>query len=291
MRVALVASSSTSTNAALARAGGAAWDVLAPSEAIAALTAGDVAVGRLDVLPTLDGVDEGLWVLNALEARGVTVLNGPSALLPAHDKLLTARLLARAGLPHPMTRLHTLGAPLPSMTGSAVVKPRFGSWGRDVVCCDDPTALAAHLDSLVDRDWFRRHGALVQALVPPRGYDLRIVVAGGHATGAVIRVSRDGEWRTNVALGATRLPTTPPPDATALAVAAARAVGAELVGVDLLPTPAGGWTVLELNGAVEFTTDYAQRHDVFGTTAQRLKVRASELSSGPRGEVPALAAR
>ena len=42
---------------------------------------------------------------------------------------------------------------------------------------------------------------------------------------------------------------------TALAVAAARAVGAELVGVDLLPTPAGGWTVLELNGAVEFTTD------------------------------------
>lgn len=49
--------------------------------------------------------------------------------------------------------------------------------------------------------------------------------------------------------------------------------------------------MLELNGAVEFTTDYAQRHDVFGTTAQRLKVRASELSSGPRGEVPALAAR
>ena len=289
MRVALVASSSTSTNAALARAGGAAWDVLAPSEAIAALTAGDVAVGRLDVLPTLDGVDEGLWVLNALEARGVTVLNGPSALLPAHDKLLTARLLARAGLPHPMTRLHTLGAPLPSMTGSAVVKPRFGvGLGRRVLRRPDGTRRAPRL--LVDRDWFRRHDACAST-VPPRGYDLRIVVAGGHATGAVIRVSRDGEWRTNVALGATRLPTTPPPDATALAVAAARAVGAELVGVDLLPTPAGGWTVLELNGAVEFTTDYAQRHDVFGTTAQRLKVRASELSSGPRGEVPALAAR
>ena len=291
MRFALIASRATPTNAALVRAGGAAWDVLAPSEALATLGPGDVAVGRLDVLPTLDGVDEGLWALGELEARGVVVLNGLAGVLPTHDKLLTSRLLARAGLPHPWTRLHTYGARPPCISGSVVVKPRFGSWGRDVACCDSSAALAAHLDSLVDRDWFRRQGALIQALVPPRGYDLRIVVAGGHVVGAVIRVSPDGEWRTNVALGATRLATTPPLQATELAVAAARAAGAELVGIDLLPTPDGGWSILELNGAVEFNEEYARSHDVFHATTSRLTRRAIELSHVTPRAVPALAAR
>jgi [lysine-biosynthesis-protein LysW]---L-2-aminoadipate ligase len=277
MRVALIASSKTPTNVALARAGGATWDVLAPAAALGILAAGDIAIGRLDVLPTLDGIDKGLWVLGALEARGITVLNGPGALLPMHDKLLTSRLLVRAGLPHPSTRLHLHDAPPPCVAGSVVVKPRFGSWGRDIVRCDNAASLAVHLDSLVDRDWFRRHGALVQTLVPPRGYDLRIVVAAGRVVGAVIRVSPDGEWRTNVSLGAKRVATTAPPEAASLAVAAAQAVGAELVGVDLLPTPRGGWTILELNGAVEFNEDYARRRDVFRATAALLTSRAADL--------------
>ena len=41
-----------------------------------------------------------------------------------------------------------------------------------------------------------------------------------------------------------------------LAVRASRAVGADLVGVDLLPLPDGGYTVLELNAAVDFSPEY-----------------------------------
>ncbi len=63
---------------ALGRAagGGERWRLLAPAEALAALRPGDVALGRLDVLETRDGVDDGLWALGELEARGVRVLNG-----------------------------------------------------------------------------------------------------------------------------------------------------------------------------------------------------------------------
>jgi hypothetical protein len=43
-----------------------------------------------------------------------------------------------------------------------------------------------------------------------------------------------------------------------------------LVGVDLLPTAAGGWVVAELNGAVEFTSDYAPYSDVFAETTLAL---------------------
>jgi glutathione synthase/RimK-type ligase-like ATP-grasp enzyme len=48
----------------------------------------------------------------------------------------------------------------------------------------------------------------------------------------------------------------PPPDACALALRAAAACALDLVGVDLLPGNEG-LVVIELNGAADFTRDYA----------------------------------
>ena len=274
MRIAVVAQTSTLANEALARVGchGATWCEMTPAEALAELGPGDAAVGRIDVLPTLDGVDDGIWALGALAARGVTVLNGAPALLAAHDKLLTARLLRRAGLPHPRTRLIAGERPVSPLRPPVVVKPRFGSWGLAVEKCEDEASLTALLAGLPDEPWYRAHGALVQELVPPLGFDLRIVVAHDHVIGAISRIAAPGEWRTNVALGAERRAAIPPPDACALALAAARATGAALVGVDLLPDGRGRWTVAEINGAVEFNAQYALAPgaDPFAEAAFRL---------------------
>jgi RimK family alpha-L-glutamate ligase len=269
---ALVAHRESDTNRALAAALPGAAAILSPDAALSRLRAGDVALGRLDVRPTLDGVERGLWALGELAQRGVVVLNPPSALLTAHDKLLTARALVRAGLPHPRTRLVLPGEPV-AAEPPVVVKPRFGSWGGDVVLCRDTAELERTLGRLWERPWAAQ-GALVQELVPPVGYDLRVVVAAGCVVGAVRRRAAPGEWRTNVALGGRREPVTPPAEACALAVAAAAAADADLVGVDMLPA-GDSWIVLELNGAVDFTRAYAREHDVFAAVAQGL-VAASE---------------
>lgn len=286
MQVALVARAATPTNLALAAAAprGVSFEILEPEQALATLGRGDAALGRLDVLPTLDGVDDGLWALGSLAASEVRTLNRASALLAAHDKLLTARLLQRAGLPHPHTRLLSPGERLPELRPPLVVKPRFGSWGTDVARFDDPAALRRHVRELELRPWFRAHGALVQELVPVQGRDLRVVVAGGVVVGAIERVAARGEWRTNVALGAERRPVEPPPLACMLATSAAAAAGADLVGVDLLPDGQGGWTVLELNGAVEFTVEYGLDRDPFVAAAweiARLSLGCPEGPSGP----------
>jgi RimK family alpha-L-glutamate ligase len=274
MAVALVAHRRTPTNVALAAAPGV--EVLPPDRALRTLVEGDVAIGRLDVSAGLDGIEVGLWELARLEGSGVRVLNRPGALVAAHDKLATARALAAAGVPHPATVQITApssGVPIPP---PVVVKPRFGSWGRDVVLCRDVAELRGCLLELAERPWFRTHGALVQELVPPQGQDLRLVVAGGSVVGAVRRIAAAGEWRTNVALGATREPVSPPPEACALAVAAAKAIEGDLVGIDLLPLPGGGFVVLELNGAVEFNHQYAlEGEDVFARTLAEL-LRADE---------------
>jgi RimK family alpha-L-glutamate ligase len=237
--------------------------VVSPAQAIARLRPGDIALGRLDVLPTLDGVEPGLWALERLTAAGVTVLNGRRTLVAAHDKLTTAAALFGAHVPHPRTAHVAAWKPLPELEPPIVFKPRFGSWGQDVVRCDDEESIARALVELEEKPWFHATGAIAQKLVAPRGYDLRLVVAGNRVVGAVRRIAAPGEWRTNVALGARREPIVPPAEACDVALRAARAVEGALVGIDLLPADIGTWVVLEVNGAVDFNSTYTLGDDVF----------------------------
>lgn len=259
----VLAHQSTETNLALAERG---WPearsrLLSPRDALLQLRSGDLALNRLDVSPQLDGVEEGLWIVNQLQAQGVRVLNRPPALLTAHDKLITARLLHAAGVPHPRTRrLHT-GTSVNGLTLPLVAKPRFGSWGRDVELCSDARALDDYIRRMQRRNWWRA-GGVVQELVPPRSSDLRVIVAAGEVVGAAVRLAAPGEWRTNVALGARSIATSPPTDACELAIAATRAVGIDLAGVDLLRDK-DGWVVLEVNGAVDMRAHYGLGSDVY----------------------------
>ncbi len=261
--------------------------VLTPAQALARLRPGDVALGRLDVLETLDGVEPGLWALDRLAASGVLVRNGRATLVAAHDKLTTARALAATGVPHPRTLHLAPWLPLPALAPPLVLKPRFGSWGRDVVRCDDELSLRRSLAELAGRAWYEATGAIAQELIPSRGHDLRLVVAGGRVVGAVRRVAPTGEWRTNVALGARREPVTPSPAACETALAAAAAIDGDLVGVDLLPDGRGSWIVLELNGAVDFTNAYSLGDDVYGAAVSRLGV-VEEAAPGLAAETAGL---
>lgn len=245
-------------------------DLTPPHEVRRRLRSGDVVLGRLDVLRTVDGVEPGLLDLFLLERSGVRVLNPAWALLGVHDKLQTTHRLRRARLPYPAARHLSPREPLPPLEPPLVLKPRFGSWGTDVCWCQTGDELERCLAEASGRSWFRRHGALAQDFVEPRGHDLRVLVAGGTVVGALERVARAGEWRTNISLGGAGRPAIPSPKAAALALTAVAAVGGDLVGVDLLPLD-GGYVVLELNGAVEFDASYSlPGRDVYEDAAAAL---------------------
>jgi RimK family alpha-L-glutamate ligase len=276
VKFAVVAHRRSATNHALvaaARAWGLDSELVEPQRVLALLEPGDVALARLDVREGLDGIERGTGELERLAAGGVDVRNRPGALAVAHDKLLTARALRLAGLPHPHTTLLSPALPAAVPELPLVLKPRFGSWGRDVERCSTAEELEAALVRLQRKPWFCEHGALAQELVEPRGWDLRLVVAGGSVVGAARRIAQSGEWRTNAALGAHVKAVDPPPLARALALAAARAAGVDLAGVDLLPT-GNGFVVLELNGAVDFRPLYAPGRDVFGDAVAALLAEA-----------------
>jgi [lysine-biosynthesis-protein LysW]---L-2-aminoadipate ligase len=242
--------------------------LLSGAEARDDLQRGDIAVARLDVLPTLDGIDGGLLELLELRADGIRVVNGARALLNAHDKLRTAHRLSIHGVPHVPTH-HVRKLEEVELRPPLAVKPRFGSWGTDVLRCDDDDALSAVFAEIATRPWFRKHGAIVQPLIAPMGRELRIVVAGGRVVGAESRVSAPGEWRTNTSLGGTHLPTAAWRGPSEIALAAAVAVDADFVGVDLLPS-SEGYLVLEVNGAVEFDGTYSVSGDIYEEAAGAL---------------------
>ena len=254
--------------------------LVSPADARELLHRGDVALVRLDVLPTLDACEPGLEECGALVHRGVRVLNGPAGLLAAHDKLLTAHALEHAGIPHPATQHVTDPFWLQELEPPLVLKPRFGSWGKDVLLCRTRAELAAAAASLPEKQWFRATGVLAQAVVPLVTRDLRVLVADGRAVGACARVAAPGEWRTNTSLGGSLEPIEPSEEALRLAVAATRALGTDLAGVDLLPAPDGGWIVLELNGAADFDERYSlPRRDVYDDVAAALQLDSVTAAS------------
>jgi [lysine-biosynthesis-protein LysW]---L-2-aminoadipate ligase len=274
--VAVVAWKAAPTNVPLVEAWrrlGIRAELLSPHEAARELGRGDVALARLDVTPGLDGVEPGLPEVSRLARRGVRVLNGPAALLAAHDKWQTAERLTRAGIPHPWTIHRTVLEEIRGVAPPFVLKPRFGSWGQDVMLCRGADDLERCLAILGDRQWFRRHGVLLQELIPPAGLDLRLIVAGQRVVGAEQRHAAPGEWRTNEALGGRSMSTRPRQDACALALQAARAIGTDLVGIDLLPLPDGRHVVIEVNGAVDFNAaDSLPGRDVYRDAAGALEL-------------------
>jgi [lysine-biosynthesis-protein LysW]---L-2-aminoadipate ligase len=276
MRFAVIAHQLTRTNVELVARGWSGADsmLLTPQGALRQLRPGDTALNRLDVLPTLNGVEDGLWIVGQLEAHGVRVLNSASALLSAHDKLLTARLLASAGLPHPRTARLSRVRDAAGFRYPVVAKPRFGSWGRDVEICVNEHELEHYLAASLQKPWSRA-GAVVQEFVEDVESDLRLIVAGGRVVGSAARRPRPGEWRTNVALGAAIEAVSPDPAACRTAIAAARTLALDLAGVDLLPGPDGN-VVIEVNGAVEFRPVYSQG-DVFAAAMAGLEDHRSLL--------------
>jgi ribosomal protein S6--L-glutamate ligase len=118
-----------------------------------------------------------------------------------------------------------------ALGGDVVVKPLFGSEGRGLVRVGDPELARRTFHTL------ERLGAVLylQRAVRHPGHDLRAFVLGDRVLGAIRRHAPDRDWRTNVSVGGRAEPCALDPEAERLALRAARAVGAELAGVDLLP--------------------------------------------------------
>lgn len=209
---------------------------------------------------TFEQVTKRLGVLHALRELGVPVYNDARAIERSVDKSMTSLLLHAARIPTPptwATESHAQAQRIAMREGAAghalVLKPLFGSQGKGL-------QLVGHVGGVHHRmpDIEEAYGALayLQRFVPPftkPGFDWRVLVVGGRAVTAMRRVS--AHWVHNVAQGARCEPAEVTPELAQLAEGAARALGMDYAGVDLIPStpPAAsgselGIQVIEVNG-------------------------------------------
>jgi RimK family alpha-L-glutamate ligase len=212
------------------------------------LTAADGVLVRMMPPGSLEQVVFRMDALHRIAASGVPVINPPRAIEAAVDKYLTLALLESAGVPVPptwagQTASEALAA-FDTLGGDVVVKPLFGSEGRGLVRISDQELAWRTFHAL------ERLGSVLylQRFISHPGYDYRVFVLRGAVLGVMRRHASGREWRTNVSLGGRAEACTLEPEAEQLALASARAIGAEMAGVDLVPDlDRGRLVVLEVN--------------------------------------------
>jgi ribosomal protein S6--L-glutamate ligase len=194
---------------------------------------------------TLEQVVFRMNALHRLAAQGVPVINPPRCLEIAIDKYLALAELHAAGLPVAETRTSQTWEQamddFQQLGGDVVVKPLFGGEGRGITRVNDD-AVAWRLFKACCQ-----LGLVIyqQRYIPHPGFDLRILVMGGRLFG--MRRRNAADWRTNISRGAVAEPLELDDRLAELALRAARAVGAPLAGVDILPGRDGQLYLLEVN--------------------------------------------
>ena len=183
--------------------------------------------------------------LHRLENVGIRVINSPTAIERTVDKYYTSFLLADAGIPTPRTMVtedfdEALSA-FQELGGDVVVKPLFGSEGKGMLRVSDED-LAYRVFRTLE---LGRSVYYLQEYIPHGQEDIRAFVVGERVVAAMRR--RGTGWKTNVAQGAQVVPLMLSAPLEELSLRAARLVGTDYVGVDLLQAEDGRTYVLEVN--------------------------------------------
>jgi RimK family alpha-L-glutamate ligase len=193
-------------------------------------------------------------IIGQMESNPRTVVvNSSSAIMAARDKLLAHQMLASAGVPCPRTVL----ARQPSDVGKMVrvvggppviLKLMSGTHGKGVMLGRDMDEIQASLETV----WALNQTLLIQEYMDHApGTDIRVLIVGGRALGAMKRTAKLGRFRANVHQGAS-VEAYPLTDRLEwLALQAAGVLGLDIAGIDLMET-AEGFSVIEVNSAPGF---------------------------------------
>lgn len=228
----------------------------------------------------------GTAVLRQFEVSGVFSVNESIAISRSRDKLRAHQLLARKGVGMPITGYaHSADATseLIEFVGSAplIVKLMESTHGQGIVLAETEKAAEGVINA------FRGLNAnfLVQEYIKEaNGSDIRCFVVGDRVVAAMQRTAKEGDFRSNLHRGGTATQIKLTPEERALAIKAAKVMGLDVAGVDIIRSERGP-LVLEVNSSpglegIEGVTakdvadkiiQYVEKHCIKGKNEMRSK--------------------
>lgn len=226
----------------------------------------------------------GTAVLRHLETMGIYTLNESIAISRSRDKFRALQLLARKGIPMPLSSFAQ--SPdntddLIRMVGGAplVIKVLEGTQGKGVVLADSHQSAV----SIINAFKGMHANILVQQFIEEsKGTDIRCLVVGGKVVAAVKRQAKEGEFRANVHQGGKAMKVKLSPQERAIAVAAVKTMGLKVAGVDLLRSNQGP-LVLEINSSPGLEgIEKATQINIAGKIIQYIEAHARPIGINKR---------
>ena len=189
-------------------------------------------------------------VLRQFEMIGVYPLNESVAISRSRDKLRSMQLLSRKGIGLPVTGF----AHSPDDTddlldlvggNSYVIKLTEGTQGKGVVLTETRGAAESVIDAFRGLD---AHFLVQEFVKEAKGADIRCFVIGDKVVASMKRQGREGEFRSNLHRGGSASVIKITPEERSTAVRAAKIMGLNVAGVDLLRSNHGP-VVMEVNSS------------------------------------------
>lgn len=192
----------------------------------------------------------GTAVLRQFEMMGTYSINESVAITRSRDKLRSLQLLSKKGLGLPVTGYaHSTqqtqelikivgGAPL-------VIKLLEGTQGKGVVLAQTKQAAESLIDAFREMN---AHFLVQEFIAEAGGTDIRCLVVGDKVVAAMQRKGKEGEFRSNLHRGGTAQLVKISPEERSTAVRAAKVMGLNFCGVDLIRSKHGP-LILEVNSS------------------------------------------
>jgi ribosomal protein S6--L-glutamate ligase len=204
------------------------------------------------------------------------------AISACHDKFLTQLKLQEHKIAMPSVYMASTGdsvrALLEKLPYPVVMKLPHGTQGKGVMFADSFASASSLIDALATL----RQPFIIQDYIDTGGKDIRAIVVGEKVVASMMRISQSQEARANIHAGGKGEAIKLDMKTQQLAIKAARAMGAEICGVDILEGPTGPM-ILEVNvspGLKGITA--ATGIDVAGEMAKYLFERTKELKKAEK---------
>lgn len=192
----------------------------------------------------------GSAILRQFEMMGMYSLNESTSITRSRDKLRCLQILSRSGIGLPTTSYaHStrMTEKLIKMVGDApcVIKLIEGTQGKGVILADTHKAAESVIDGFRQ---MKAHFLVQEFIKESNGQDIRAFVIGDKVVASMMRTAKDGEFRSNLHRGGTAKNIEISEEEATMAVNAAKALGLNVAGVDLLRSSRGP-LVLEVNSS------------------------------------------
>lgn len=228
----------------------------------------------------------GTAVVRQFEMMGIYCVNESVAISRARDKLRSIQLLSRKGAGIPWTAFANSPDDVSSLireVGGAplVIKVLEGTQGVGVVLAETEKAA----ESVIQAFMGVKSNILIQEFIHEAGgSDIRCLVVGGKVIAAMMRTAPEGEFRSNLHRGGTAKLVKLSPAERELAIKAAKVMGLNVCGVDILRSRRGP-LVMEVNSSPGLKgIEEATGKDVAGMIIQFIEKNAKPENTKTKGK-------